>query len=149
MSPPLVEILIRGITAWFNDSTLPVKHFEFDYQQLLREQAQIGWSHIFQGRITTQWSLLQHDYYSGFPPVKGRNGESWSCHILCHIFTHWLLLWDDRNKDCHGRDSKTRFTLTSIPSSTKIPLSSLMTQMNTNPSLPMPFGSGSTRINHL
>jgi hypothetical protein len=139
MSPPLVEILIRGITAWFNDSTLLVKDFEFDYQQLLREQAQIGWSHIFQGRITTQWSLLQHDYYSGFPPVKGCDGESWSCHILCHIFTHWLLMWDDRNKDCHGHNFKTcnvalrdqvlrklvSFTLTSIPSSTKIALSSL------------------------
>jgi hypothetical protein len=52
-----------------------------------------------------QWSLLKQDYYAGFKPVKGQDGTLWSRHIISHIFTHWLSLWDKRNKARHGRDS--------------------------------------------
>jgi hypothetical protein len=103
-----VEILLSGITSWIDDRQFPVEEFDPAYCQLIREQDQIGWSQIFQGRLTTQWSLLQQDHYSGLKPVKGQDGTSWSRHILSHIFTHWLSLWDERNKARHGRDSATR-----------------------------------------
>jgi hypothetical protein len=87
-SPPLVECLLSGITSWFNHSKFPMNDFNPAHQQLIREQDQIGWSQIFQGCLTTQWSLLQQDYYSGFKPVKGREGTWWCRHIISHIFTH-------------------------------------------------------------
>jgi hypothetical protein len=107
-SPPLVECLPSGITSWFDGRQFPTDDFDPAYQQLIREQDQIGWSQIFQGLLTTPWSLLQHDYYSGFKPVKGRDGTSWSRHIISHIFTHWLSLWDKHNKARHGQDSTMR-----------------------------------------
>jgi hypothetical protein len=55
--------------------------------------------------LSTQWALLQNEYYSGFLPVKGWDGTSWSRNILCHVFSYWLLLWDSRNADRHGRDA--------------------------------------------
>jgi hypothetical protein len=107
-APPLVEILITGITSFFEDRQFPIEDFEPAYRQLIREQDQIGWSQIFRGRLTMQWSLLQQDHYSGLKPVKGQDGTSWSRLILSHIFTQWLSLWDERNKARHGQDSTTR-----------------------------------------
>jgi hypothetical protein len=107
-SPLLVECLISGITTWFDDRQFPKDDFDLVYQQLISEQAQIGWSQVFQGCLTTQWSLLQQDYYAGFKPVKGQDGTSWSHHIISHILTHWLSLWDKCNKARHGQDSTTR-----------------------------------------
>jgi hypothetical protein len=104
-SPLLLEILIGGIQAWFSLEPFDESDFPVKYAQLLREQRSIGWSQVFQGRISTQWALLQNDYYDGFPPVRGRDGTSWSRNILCHVFSQWLLLWDSRNADRHGQDA--------------------------------------------
>jgi hypothetical protein len=86
-SPFLVEILIGGIGSWLEQKSLDHDDFPPEYQQLLTEQSTIGWPQFFQGRITLQSSLLQQDYYDGFPKVKGRDGPSWSRNILNHIFT--------------------------------------------------------------
>jgi hypothetical protein len=59
---------------------------------------------------TRQSKIQSLPYYDGFPKVKGRDGPSWSRNILNYIFTCWLALWDDRNKDRHGRDETTRNT---------------------------------------
>ena len=79
-----------------------------DYQQLIKEQNTIGWEHIFQGRLTTQWATIQQWHYLGYPKVKGRDGQSWSRKMLLHIFDHWNTLWDSRNQDRHGKDLTTR-----------------------------------------
>jgi hypothetical protein len=107
-SPPLVKCLLSGITSWFNDSKFPMDDFDPAYRQLIRDQDQIGWSQIFQGCLTMQWSMPPQDYYSVFKPAKGRDGTLWSRHIISHIFTHWLSLWDEHNKARHRQDSTTR-----------------------------------------
>ena len=106
--PMLVEILLDGIQSWLDGTPWDTSEFPIDYLTLIREQGIIGWAQVFQGRITTQWAVKQQYYYNGFPPVKGRDGSSWSRKILIHIFTCWNQLWDARNKAQHGEDQSTK-----------------------------------------
>lgn len=102
--PTLQEILLDGLSSWLQLQPFSPDEYPEEYRQLLTEQSLIGWDHFFQGRISTQWAVLQQQYYSSFPPVKGRDGQSWSRNILCQIFTCWNQLWDARNTDRHGKD---------------------------------------------
>jgi hypothetical protein len=155
-SPILLEILVGGIQAWISSEPFDKSKFPVKYAHLLREQHTIGWSQVFQGRLSTQWALLQNENYDGFPPVRGRNGTSWSRNILCHVFSQWLLFWESRNADRHGRnatsqniargDQALRKRNYSTPTKTQfyivIELFSLILFKNILPNLHMPFGSG-------
>ena len=103
-----MTILLDGLIGWLQATTIFSPGIPPSYNQLIQEQATIGWDHFFQGRISTQWVELQQQYYAGFPKVRGRNGPSWSRKILIHIFTHWNKLWDTRNEDLQGKDSSTK-----------------------------------------
>ena len=102
--PVLTDILVTGIRSWLDDTPLDTSDIPPEYHAILREQATIGWVHVFQGRISKEWATVQQQYYDGFPPKKGRDGSSWSRQILIHIFTCWNQLWDARNKAQHGED---------------------------------------------
>jgi hypothetical protein len=105
--PHLTDILLGGIESWLKNIPCKLLDLPPEYQKLLQEQNQIGWVHVFQGRISTSWQRLQQYHYSGLKPVKGRNGMSWSCSILSFVFTEWVILWEARNKAVHGIDTST------------------------------------------
>jgi hypothetical protein len=58
----LLNILINGLDCWFKGSRLNPDHFPHRYHQLITEQSAIGWHHLFNGHLSTQWQLKQ-DYY--------------------------------------------------------------------------------------
>ena len=106
--PTLICILLDGIKGWLHDILLPLADYPTAYHSLILELTTIGWSHVFQGRISNRWAETQQWYYIGFPKVRGRDGPSWSRKILRHIFSHWNILWDMRNTDLHGKDVSTK-----------------------------------------
>jgi hypothetical protein len=50
---------------------------------------------------------MQQQHYSRLKPVKGRDGQFWTRTIISHIFSHWLTLWEARNKSVLGDDAST------------------------------------------
>ena len=106
--PTLRDILLIGLTAWLAQTPIQIAQFPPAYHRLLREQQAIGWSHLFQGRMTTQWASAQQDHLQGLPPIKGHDGHHWTRTIIGEIFLHWNLLWDSRNGDRHGKDTGTK-----------------------------------------
>jgi hypothetical protein len=94
-----------GLTSWLSEIPFDKSVFPVEYNTVLHEQRTIGWSQFFQGRVSSKWAQLQQEYYKGFPPIKGRDGTSWTHNILCHVFSQWFLLWDARNSDHHSRDT--------------------------------------------
>ena len=62
MRPILTVILLDGISEWLKGRTLSQYRYELRYHQLIQEQNDIGWRHIFNGRLSLQWSELQGDY---------------------------------------------------------------------------------------
>ena len=55
--------------------------------------------------MSNQWATLQSHYLKSQQiKTKGLSGEVWTKVICTTIITLWLELWDERNKDQHGRD---------------------------------------------
>jgi hypothetical protein len=82
------------------------------YRRLIMQQNRIGWEHIFQGRFSTEWSLLQDDFYANQlnhkPNQKRRTGHSWQVAIIRCVWSRWYLVWEMRNHDLHGADESSR-----------------------------------------
>jgi hypothetical protein len=107
-SPILSEILHAGLKSWLCQEPFDATEYTGEYKELIQIQSTIGWSHFFQGRIALKWSEIQQQHYSGLPPVKGRDGSSWSRNIILYIFTQWVDLWKARNEIVHGNNASTR-----------------------------------------
>jgi hypothetical protein len=98
----------------------PTTVFTVSYQQyspelhlLIRQQNQIGWRQLFQGRFSDEWSRLQSDYYyrtrdsrpSG--QIHKFTGNGWQVKIITALWNHWRTLWKQRNQDVFGHDAAT------------------------------------------
>jgi hypothetical protein len=93
-SPPLVEILLDGLTSWLLVEPFDKSVFPVEYSTLLQEQRTIGWPQFFQGRVSSKWAQFQQEYYDGYPPIKGRDGTSWTRNILSHTMVfHVVFGW--------------------------------------------------------
>jgi hypothetical protein len=61
--PILTEILLEGISEWLNGRTLNPYRYDLRYHQLIQEQNDIGWRHVFNGQLALTWSELQVDHH--------------------------------------------------------------------------------------
>ena len=104
--PVLSAILLNGLRCWlsltpFDESGIPEQYYD-----LLQDQRDIGWYHVFIGRFSTRWASLQNAYLRLHQiNIKGVTGEKWTRQVATVVITAWCELWDSRNKDRHGRDS--------------------------------------------
>jgi hypothetical protein len=102
----LKSILLNGVKCWLH-------HLPFDkggipaiYDQLLTDQRDIGWYHLFVAWFPKQWAVLQSHYLSiHYKTLKGQSGDKRTTSICTVITTAWLDLWKMQNKDRHGADS--------------------------------------------
>jgi hypothetical protein len=73
------------------------------------EQTAIGWRHLFNGHLSSQWRIKQ-DYFARRRNIVTRTatGASWSLRTLTMIWSEFLLLWKQRNGDIHGHDTSSQ-----------------------------------------
>jgi hypothetical protein len=70
---------------------------------------QIGWRQIFNGRISTEWSLLQDQYLQDQKLYSAKNtGLLWAASLLTSLWDEWHLVWTIRNEVIHGHDESSR-----------------------------------------
>ena len=66
----LQSLLVAGLSEWFHhdDPLNPYQMSNTQYpralHRLIRQQNQIGWRHVFSGRLSQEWSTLQDNHYS-------------------------------------------------------------------------------------
>ena len=60
--PRLLDILIDGLDSWFREVPLEDNAYPPSYRPLIRQQNEIGWRHLFNGHVSTQWRILQDRY---------------------------------------------------------------------------------------
>jgi hypothetical protein len=101
----LVDILINGLNAWFNGNTLSSVRYPKRYHKLIAEQSAIGWRHLFNGHLSTQWRVKQ-DYFLRRKKISTltHTGSAWSRRTLTILWTEFLSLWKTRNAEIHGHD---------------------------------------------
>jgi hypothetical protein len=106
--PFLIDILVDGLQAWFNHLPPPASPHP-KYDTLIDNQSAIGWSQLFNGRMSTEWSALQDDYLSANKIVdQALSGKQWVSGIVATVWKLWIEVWEDRNGEVHGRDATTR-----------------------------------------
>lgn len=101
----LSDILVNGLHAWFQGTTLSPDRYPKRYHKLIEEQSAIGWRHLFNGHLTTQWRIKQ-DYYIRRRNIHTRThtGAVWSVRTLTILWTEFFALWKTRNEAIHGHD---------------------------------------------
>jgi hypothetical protein len=78
------------------------------FRALLQAQTNIGWSQIFQGRLVSNWAILQEDFLATHNAEFKLDRRYWTGDIWARklISLLWLAIraqWDLRNADRHGR----------------------------------------------
>jgi hypothetical protein len=105
----LVDILLDGLDAWFNNIPLDKSRYPPMYNKLITDQDALGWRQLFQGRMTREWARLQDQHLvQQSAKTYSSSGLLWTTSILTTIWREYFIMWDLRNKVVHGEDSKTR-----------------------------------------
>mmetsp|Transcript_5145 Transcript_5145/g.7929 ORF Transcript_5145/g.7929 Transcript_5145/m.7929 type:complete len:230 (-) Transcript_5145:463-1152(-) len=97
----LMVLLTKGLQSWRKNEELNTDNFPEWYHQLISEQNAIGWRQLFNGRWSTQWSVIQHQHYQQ-KKTKNQTGHKWSKQMLLVICYLWGDLWKCRNSTEHG-----------------------------------------------
>eukprot|EP00980_Cylindrotheca_fusiformis_P025732 scaffold14551_cov112-Cylindrotheca_fusiformis.AAC.1 len=98
----LVELLLAGLSIAFDpdaENILRPTDFPEPLHSLIREQNLIGWRHLFRGRASRLWAVLQQEEYSmRLDNNRAITGSSWLVEVLCLLQTQVLSLWRQRNE---------------------------------------------------
>jgi hypothetical protein len=70
--------------------------------KLVNHQTVIRWNWLLRSRLTTDWALLQNEYYTNIQPRS--TGKVWSGKIIAAIWDYSWTLWDHRNDHLHNSD---------------------------------------------
>ena len=107
--PLLVQILVKGLEAWFDGTILEWSAYPMEAQILIKNQTMVGWDQLFRGRFVSDWARLQDCYLGSLPKSKKKkslSGLRWTVSMIRIVWTHYFELWELRNKAVHGSDSK-------------------------------------------
>jgi hypothetical protein len=107
--PYLVDILLNGIDAWFNDIPLNKLDYPRTFHKLIAEQTALGWRQIFQGRMSLEWSSLQDQHLRQLQITANcHTGLLWTTNVITTVWKEFFTMWSNRNTAIHGKDSDTR-----------------------------------------
>ena len=99
----IMSVLNEGLDSCFLDVPMKNDTFPAYYQTLLTHQNKIGWSHLVQGHLSTEWARVLNRYLRQQKLwTEEINGENWCRSILSSLFTATLDLWQQRNELVHG-----------------------------------------------
>lgn len=104
--PILLKLLILAFTEWRTQDHPKIPPFITGaYIKLFQQQSKIGWTHVLQGRISTEWVRI-HDQRAQHTKVK-RNGVQWFSAAIGSIFEKLYCVWKCRCAAQHGIDHTT------------------------------------------
>jgi hypothetical protein len=108
-NPYLLDILIDGVHSWMTNTPMDINRFPRRYHQLIKEQTTIGWRHVFNGHLTSQWRIRQDRYLrQGKIQTLRHTGSNWSLRTLTTLWNAFFGLWTERNEAIHGHDLSTQ-----------------------------------------
>jgi len=115
--PDLRNILIRTVRTFLTGGTPTLVWDKSDkisdtIKAAFREQEEIGWQHLFLGRISMKWKYAQHQYLSqqaslsDEPLPKSKSAQTWATNLCKRLMHLALNRWQIRNEAYHDSASK-------------------------------------------
>ena len=114
--PQLRRLLLESIEGWF-ESTDSLQYrqdptaYPQEFSKVIYQQNLIGWRQIFNGRFSHHWAILQEAFYTQMAAnkrTKQMTGDKWLPNIIGAVWEGWYLIWEQRNRDLHGFDDRTK-----------------------------------------
>ena len=119
--PNLQMILLTALEAWLTNTPADFSQYPTQYSHLIRQQTQIGWRQLFNGRLSTEWSRLQDEYlYQQGLHNKKTTGLLWATTVLSKIWEEWTSIWNIRNQVIHGHDQTSRLNIQRLEAETEL-----------------------------
>ena len=114
-SPTIIAILSSLIANKFHEDIenyiilKPISTSEKIINMALQDQLEIGWKHMFMGRISKKWKIAQKAYWrSKYNKTKMPRElmPRWESHIIPSLIQYGMDLWEFRNLHLHGQDNE-------------------------------------------
>ena len=108
----LLETFVSAISDWMENGFVNIRKYPYRYHEAIHQQDQIGWYHLFSGKISQKWLHLYEDTYIKPRIRKPTNQQQridsyvWGAHIVEIILRQMISLWEQRNKDVHGDNNE-------------------------------------------
>ena len=107
--PILHEILIAGLTAWFDGKPLKPSNYPEEYTQLILQQNRLKWRKLFNGRMSKESCQLEHQHLTEKHVASNKlTGHLWCVSLMNALWIAWYDMWTSQNKKVHGQDATTR-----------------------------------------
>ena len=95
MRVSVIMVVIRpcqAVTEWFDHEKVDIDKYPVKYHRALITQNNIGWRHIFMGRISQEWLKIQGSNMT----TNGTRREAyiWGASVVEVSITSFIELWE-------------------------------------------------------
>jgi hypothetical protein len=98
----ITETLCTAIAEWFETETVEIRKYPVRFHAALTSQETIGWRHLFAGKISQEWLLLQENSKT-ITQTRKRHSSVWGASIVEIMLSQFIKLWELRNEEVHGK----------------------------------------------
>jgi hypothetical protein len=90
------------IAGWLETETVDIDNYPVRFHAAIKSQDSIGWQHLFAGRLSQEWLLLQ-EQSTTVTKVQKRHSSVWGASIVEVLLSQFIKLWELRNEEVHGK----------------------------------------------
>jgi hypothetical protein len=118
----LTNLLEIGLISCTNrEWTANLDYVSKEWKEAIREQNEIGWIHLYRGRIARTMIQAMNEHYSSLGVnSKKYTGERWAKRLIHNIWKTVLELWTNRNELIHDKESSLKEAIIREKTSTRI-----------------------------
>jgi len=90
------------IAEWLETEHVDIEEYPVRFHPAIKSQSIIGWRHLFAGRLSQEWLLLQEESTT-VTTVRKRHSSVWGASIIEVLVVQFIKLWELRNEEVHGK----------------------------------------------
>jgi hypothetical protein len=102
MDPKVTHLIIQYLNGW-RCRINPAYEAPPGFQDVVRNQNQIGWQRFIEGWLTKDWAAIQQQYYELIRPH--RTGRRWAMALIKKLWETAWDLWEHRNDIFHEQEN--------------------------------------------
>jgi hypothetical protein len=89
----ITETMCTVIAGWLETETVDIDNYPVRFHAAIKSQDSIGWQHLFAGRLSQEWLLLQ-EQSTTVTKVQKRHSSVWGASIVEVLLSQFIKLWE-------------------------------------------------------